>query len=472
MAVSSLGLGSGVLTQDVLDKLRKADEASRITPIDLKIAAANDEKGALSVLDAKMTNLIDDVHALKTPALYDERTVNVSGTSVEMTASANSDVGAFTLDVTRLATKEIDESDSFGSDTDKIATDDGSMTLDIKDADGNVTKSYTIDYNADMTLKELKNEINKVAGDDVSASIVNVGDGDTRLFLNAVKEGENQNFSITDNDGNLSDDNGSSNGGTNLTDNMSTLQDGVNAKFTFNGQDIERESNHITDLVTGYDITLKELGSSQVSVKQNRDAIMEKIDNFVTKYNDAMKELDSLTKNSTDAKERGIFASESTITGLKRALRGAMDDIGGGVGTIYDYGFDIAKDGTLSIDKDVFNKKLDANAANVEAFFSGGDFDNGDGTTTTIEGAFSELYTKIDAYTGYSKILDNFQTDLNDRISALNDTKSSAVERLNDKYDTLQKQWGAYDALIAKLNNSANAFIQMINAQNAQNSNK
>jgi len=458
MAVSSLGLGSGVLTQNVLDKLRKADEASRITPINLKIAAANDEKGALSVLDAKMTNLIDNIDALKSPALYDERIVNVSGTSVEMTASANSDVGEFTLDVTQLATKQIEESGSFSAATNTIATAAGSLNLNIDGQD------FTIDYTSTTTLDDLKKSINDIAGKKVDATVVQVANGDYRLFLSSVDTGSTQNITITDNSGNLS--------GTQLTSGLTAVQTGVDATFTYNGQAITRTSNNISDLITGYNITLKSLGTSTVKVEQNRDAIMKKIDNFVTKYNDAMKELDSLTKNSTDAKERGIFASESTITGLKRALRGAMDDIGGGVGTIYDYGFDIAKDGTLSVDKAILNKKIDTNAANVEAFFSGGNFDNGNGTTTIVKGAFSELYTKVDAYTGYSKILDNFQTALNDRISALNDSKSTAVERLNDKYNTLQKQWGAYDALIARLNSSANAFIQMVNAQNAQNSKK
>jgi flagellar hook-associated protein 2 len=456
MAISSLGLGSGVLTQDVLDQLRKADEAARITPIDLDIAAANDEKSALSVLDAKMTNLVDNIYALKSPALYDERVAIVDGTSIEMTASANSDVGEFTLDVTQLATKQIEESGSFAASTDTIATAAGSLNLNIDGQD------FTIDYTDTTTLEDLKKSINDVAGDKVNATIVQVSDGDYRLFLNSVDTGSTQDITITDNSGNLS--------GTQLTDDLTAVQTGVDAEFTYNGQAITRTSNNVTDLIVGYDITLKSLGTSTVKVEQNRDAIMEKIDNFVTKYNDAVKELSALTKNSTSAEERGIFASNSTIRGLERSLRMAMDEIGGGVGTIYDYGFDIAKDGTLSIDKDVLNQKLDEDAANVEAFFSGGEFDNGDGTTTTIDGAFTELYNEVEAYTGFNKTLDNFQTDLNEKISSLEDRRLDAIERLDSKYETLAKQWAAYDGMIARLNNSANAFIQMINAENSQDS--
>ncbi len=453
MAVSSLGLGSGVLTQDVLDKLRKADESSRVTPLDLKIASAKDEKSALSVLDAKLTNLMDNIYALKSPSLYDERVATVDGTSVDVKASTNSDVGEFTLDVTQLATKQIEESGSFSAETDTIATADGSLTLNIDGQD------FTIDYTDTTTLKDLKEAINDVAGDKVNATIVQVASGDYRLFLNSVDTGSNQDITITDNDDNLS--------GTQLTDDLDAVQSGVDAKFTYNGQDITRNSNNVTDLVTGYDITLKSLGTSTVKIEQNRDALMEKVDNFVTKYNDAVKELQSLTKNSTNAEERGIFASESTVKGLQRALRNAMDEIGGGVGTIYDYGFDIAKDGTLSVDKTVLNKKVDENSKNVEAFFAGGDFENSDGSTTTVTGIFSELHTKLESYTGFNKTMDQFKTTLNDRLSTLEDRRQDVIDRLDSKYETLQKQWGAYDALIARLNSSANAFIQMINAQNA-----
>ncbi|QOP44888.1 flagellar filament capping protein FliD [Sulfurimonas paralvinellae] len=457
MAVSSLGLGSGVLTQDVLDQLRKADESSRVTPIDMQLALVKDEQGAFNVLDAKMTNLIDSIDALKRPLLYDERTARVTGTSVAVTASANSDLQEFTLNVTQLATKQIEESGSFGSETDTIASAAGSINLNIDGTD------FTIDYDDTTTLKSFKKSINDIAGDKVNATIVQIASGDYRLFLNSVGTGSNQDITITDNSGNLS--------GTQLTDDLTALQTGVDATFEFNGQTVTRSSNEVTDLVTGYDITLKELGSSSVKIEQNRDAILEKIDSFVEKYNDAMGELGRLTVNSTNSDERGIFAGNSTIRSMQLKIRNLMDDIGGGVGNIYDYGFDIDKSGKLTFDKSVFNDALDADAANVEAFFSGGDFDNGDGTTTIVDGIFNELSTAVGAYTNYDQTLDQFKKSLMEQSTELEDRRATEIERLDNKYATLQKQWAAYDALIAKLTSSANAFIQMVNTQNSTKNN-
>jgi flagellar hook-associated protein 2 len=457
MAISSLGLGSGVLTQDVLDQLRQADEAARVTPIDMELALVKDEQGAFSVLDAKMTNLIDSIDALKTPLLYDERTATVTGTSVDVTASANSDLQEFTLNVTQLATKQIEESGSFAATTDTIASAVGSLNLNIDGID------FTINYDSTTTLDDLKRSINDIAGTKVNATIVQVASGDYRLFLNSVGTGSNQNITITDNSGNLS--------GTQLTSGLTALQTGVDATFEFNGQAITRSSNEITDLVTGYDITLKELGSSNVKVEQNRDAILEKIDSFVEKYNDAMSELGRLTANSTNADERGIFAGNSTIRSMQLNIRNAMDTIGGGVGNIYEYGFDIDKSGKMTFDRSVFNTALDANATNVETFFTGGNFDNGNGTTTAVSGIFNELSTQVGSYTNYDQILDQFKNSLTQRNSELEDRRATAIERLDNKYATLQKQWAAYDAMIARLNSSANAFIDMINTQNATQNN-
>lgn len=461
MSITSLGVGSGVLTSDTLDQLKAVDEEARIQPIDLNLALEDDRKNALEIVDAKMTNLSDSITELASPALYDEREAVVTGSSVAVTADPGSDVQEFTLDVTQLATKEISESDAFGASTDKIATDTGSMTLDIKDADGNVTTSYDIDYTSTMTLEDLKDSINTIAGSDINASIVKVADGDYRLFFNSVNEGEDQNISITDNDGNLSDDGGTTASGTNLTSGMSVVQDGQDALFSYNGQDIQRSSNSVSDLVDGYDITLKEVGSSTVSVEQDRTSIVDRIDSFVEQYNAAMTELDSVTKNSTDSDTRGIFSSDSSIKSMKNDTRNILDTMGGGVASIYDFGFDVDKDGKLTFDSSTFNDKLDENSDNVEAFFSGGDYTNSDGSVTTIDGAFNDMSAVVEDYTKYNKTLDLFKISIDDRISSLGDDKIAAQERLDSKYETLAKQWAAYDILINKTQSSSDLFTQL-----------
>jgi flagellar hook-associated protein 2 len=457
MAISSLGVGSGILTQDLLDQLREADEASLIRPIDLKIANEKDKQNAYDVLEANIKNLKDSINELKTPLLYDERSVEVVGSSVTVEADANSDIQEFTLDVTQLATKQIEESGQFSSSTDTIASGSGSLNLNIDGED------FTIDYTDTTTLEDLKKSINDIAGDKVSATIVQIGTDDYRLFLNSTDTGAAQDITITDNDGNLS--------GTQLTDDLTAVQEGVDAEFTFNNQTITRSSNKVDDLITGYHITLQETGVSQVNVKQDRENILNRVNSFVEKYNAAITELNKLTKSSTESDERGIFSADSTIKSLKSTLEDMIGSVGGGVGSLYDYGFDVDRDGKMSFDQSTFEEKLDENPKNVEAFFSGGDYTKADGSVVTLTGAFGEMYEKIDAYIGINGILDQFQSSLSSTISELEERRMSMVERLDDKYNTLQKQWSAYDAMINKLNSASAMFVELANAQAAAQNN-
>jgi flagellar hook-associated protein 2 len=220
-------------------------------------------------------------------------------------------------------------------------------------------------------------------------------------------------------------------------------------------------------LVTGYKIALKEVGSSDVVVKQDRESIMGKVDSFVEKYNATISELNRQTKSSTDATERGIFSSDSSITRMKSSIENMLKNISGGVGSMEDYGFEVDKEGKLSVNKDTLNTQIDTNAENVKAFFTGGDFTDSDGTTTTITGAFVDFSDNVGGYTKYNGILDQFKTNLTDDTKRLEESKTTATERLDSKYEIMKKQYAAYDAMIAKLNNASSMFTSMANAQTA-----
>lgn len=463
MAISSLGVGNGILTQDVIDQLRKADEAGRITPITLKLADENDKQDALKIIDSSMTNFIDSINAIKTATLWNERSATISsGTSVEVTAASNSDVQDFSLEVISLATKQIEQSGSFSAETDLVGGGlAGQMNLNIDGTD------YAIDYTETTTLKELKDLINNVAGEKVDATLLNVGAGDVRLVISSVNTGTTQDISITDVTGTIDSRLKDYDITTNPTG-LNQLQAGGDASFNFNGQAITRTSNTVDDLITGLTITLKEPGLSQVSVAQDRTSILEKFDSFVEKYNSAINELNKMTKSSTESDERGIFSSDSTIKSMKREIQDMMNSLGGGVGSMVDYGFSIDKDGVMSIDKTILEQKMDDEPTNTQAFFSGGDFTNPTtSAVTTLTGVFAEMSTIVESYTKTNTVLDQLKESLTERISTLEDRKLTATERLDAKYDIMKKQFAAYGLIISKLNSASSMFVQMANTQTA-----
>lgn len=472
MGIGSVGIGSSILTQDVLDQLRKADEAGQITPIKLSLANESDKKEALKIVEASMKNLTDSINEIKNHSLFDERKTIATGAAVEVTAQGGSDIQDFTLTVDILATKQIEQSGKFASDSVKVATAAGSMNLNIGG------KDFVINYDETTTLKDLKNRINEVAGEKVNATLVQIAGGDTRLFLSSLETGANRtdplktdeensvtNITITDTSGNLSNDGGTTAGGTSLTTGLTAIQNGTDATFKFNGQAITRASNNVDDLVSGLTIKLKEPGTSVVSISQDRENIMGKFDSFVAKYNAAISELNKLTKSSIDSKERGIFSGESTIKSMKSALQSLTENIGGGVAIMADFGFDISKDGVMSLNKTKLNEKIDNNPKNVEAFFAGGTYTNTDLSTKEVTGSFTEMSNVVEGYTKYNATLDLFKTSITENISALESRKESATEKLDARYERLKKQFIAYDMMISKINSTSSMFVQMANAQ-------
>jgi len=466
MGISSLGVGSGILTQDVLDQLREVDESQRITPITLNLANEDDKKNSLKIIDAGMTNLKDAINELKNATAFNARVATVVGSSVSVKASDNSDLQDFTLNVTQLAAKRIEESGTFSNATgskydpkvDTIVSSGKSGNLQF-----NVTGMATpinIAVDDTTTLDDLKKAINDKAGDYAQATIVQTADGQFNLFISSAETGASKNISITDGSTLLK--------GTELTSGMDAIAgaEGKDAAFEFNGLAITRSSNNVKDLISGYDITLEELGLSSVKVEQDRESIESKVDSFVDKYNSMITELDKQTISSTDSETRGIFSGESSIKSMKRSIENMISSVSGDGGQMADYGFSIDRDGKMSIDKTVFNTKLDENPSNVAAFFRGGDFQKDDATIVNISGAFSGFYDIVNGYTKSNGGLDQLKESITQRISNYEDRKVSATERLDAKYAIMKKQYTAYNSLINRFNASSDIFTQLANANN------
>lgn len=475
MGISSLGVGSGILTQDIIDQLKKADEAQRVQPITLKLANENDKKDNIGIIKANIVNLRDSINELQGASLlFSDRSATVSGTSVEVTADANSDIQDFTLNVTKLASKRIEESGTFGSASTPFDPKQTAIASGAGNIQFNVTgMAAPIDIAVDTTttLDDIKRAINDQAGKYAQASIVQTATGEYNLFISTKETGAGKDISFTDS-GNLLIGNQFKNptdgAGNAIANSMNAVTgaEGNDASFSYNGQAITRSSNTIDDLVTGYHIKLKELGSSDVSVGQDRTKIEAKIDSFVEKYNAAISELDRQTKSSTDSKTRGIFSNNSGVRSLQRQLKDMVSSIGGEGGNLFDYGFDVAKDGTLSIDKTAFEKKLDKNPKNVQAFFSGGNFTKSNGNVVNIPGTFTGFYDLVNGYTKTNGGLSVIKESITNRISSLKDRKLSATESLTAKYEIMKKQFTAYNAIISKLNSASSMFVQLANAKN------
>lgn len=190
--INSLGIGSGVLTADVIEKLKKNDETLSITPITNKITLSEQKSSALELLDSLLTTFKSSVSSLDDDTMYQKRSVSGNNDSISVSAESGVAVQSFSISDVTLAKKHVLESGSFSSSTAKISSGSGTMTLSI---DG---KDYSIDYTASTTLEDLKTAINNKAGEKVQASILQVGENDYRLITTSKATGSDQAIAITD----------------------------------------------------------------------------------------------------------------------------------------------------------------------------------------------------------------------------------------------------------------------------------
>jgi len=195
--INSLGIGSGVLTADIIDQLKENEKSATVDPIKDKITLNEQKSQALDLLDSLMTTIKSSTSVLSDDVMFSKRYVSGSNSGVEVSANDGVDVQSFNISNVSLAKESVQQSGIFDSSTAVVTSGDGTANLNI---DGT---NYEIEYHAGMSLEDFRDKINEVAGDAVTASILQVGDNEYSLVLKSDATGKDQNITLTDSSGNL-----------------------------------------------------------------------------------------------------------------------------------------------------------------------------------------------------------------------------------------------------------------------------
>ncbi len=179
--INSLGIGSGVLTADIIDQLREVDESTVIKPLEDKITLANQKEDAYKLLESLMTTFKTSAYTLDGDNLYLDRSVTGNTDALTVTAEAGTDIQSFNITNIDKAEKDVWNSAIISSTDTAFQTAAGTFSITIE----GVADPYTIEYTADSTLSDIKNAINEAAGDKMTASILEVGPDQFELVITA-----------------------------------------------------------------------------------------------------------------------------------------------------------------------------------------------------------------------------------------------------------------------------------------------
>jgi flagellar hook-associated protein 2 len=462
-AISSLGIGSGVLTADVIDQLKEADTSRIVKPLENKITINNQKQDAEKLLSSLMKSFKASASALSYSTLFDNKSVSVDG-KAEVSIDAGANVESFTLETTTLAKKDIIEFGSFDGKSSKVATDEGILKIN----------GYEISYNADTTLSELAQSITEEAGSDIEASILQTGDGAYSLVISSKQTGADKAITLEDTDdgtngsGSLKDQLKPyeyTDDGDDTNDNLigyKRIQNASDAEFIYNGITVTRTTNDIDDLILGVSISLREEGeTSKINISQDKDSITGEMQLFVDSYNTLMSNIHDMTLKDKETGAEGVFNSNSFVKSIASDLSRAVTALNGDNESLMNYGIDIDRYGTMSFNKSVMEEKLNTDSDSIKDFFTGSVDEDGNKTS----GIFEDIDDKLKGYTGYKKLLSNFEDDLKTEGKNLSKAHLSASESLDARYAILTKRFIAYDSVISKINAQFSSLQMMINAE-------
>ncbi len=441
-ALSSLGLGSqGALNYDIIDKLKKADQDAIIKPIDSKITVDKNREDALAKLTTLLATLKGSASTLSYDNIYSKVAVNTDGTSATATVADGTSSQTINLDVTNIATNDVQESKAFNKETSTFT--DEADTLDFKLASG---ESFSVDVDENTTIAQLRDMINNKSNGTMSASILNVGGDDPyKLILKSTKTGADNAITVSS-DGHADDDLG-----------LSSVSAAQDASFTYNGVSITRSTNDISDLAVGVDIKLIDSGKTTIKISQNTDSIKDTVNSFISAYNDLMDNLDENTKYDSTTKQQGIFQGVSQIRGIKYDINDTVFSYDSKGVSLADFGITQNSAGHLELDESKFENKLQTDPNAVKDFFKGGtDTHPKDGLfvklNKKLQSIFMDSYSEIKLYKNY----------LDDDIKALTDQKNTQTKQLDNKYNILAKKFAAYDSIIATFNSQSQSLQMQI----------
>ena len=451
---AQLNIASSILTQDVIDKLKDADESVQVKPLTLKIDKNTKKQADITALTTLVSTLKTSYADVANETAMLKRTVSAAG-SGSVTANVEAGVAEQTvrLSVSQLAQVDSYQSKGFKSRSDTLTgiSSDQSLTISVGD------KSVDIKVGASTTLEDIINQINDGAGDVLKASIVNTGgENGYKMILQSKESGEKNQikFSVKGdkqaadgakkvleelgfktNETEIKDDQGKITG-YNLAINTADtsaggkqLQKAQDAKFNFNGIDITRSSNSVNDLIIGVTFNLNNvdeknsttgaLKESVITIGKDTDAVVKSLKSMVTAYNDLISNITTATSYDRENNAAGTLNGMSEITGIKRQLQHLFGSSNSDGKSLQSFGFSFTEKGVLSVDESKLKDAISKDYEGFKSFFT-------NSTEYKNAGVFGKekINAKLDDISGKLKI--------NGKEITINLNKGSAVQNANE----------------------------------------
>ncbi|EMO7808918.1 flagellar filament capping protein FliD [Campylobacter upsaliensis] len=413
--LSSLGFASGVLTQETIDKLKKAEEAGRVEPYKKKVEENAAKQKDLTEIKTKLLAFQTAVSSLGDATAFAARKVSSSikdNPAASLSADAGVALQSMKVNVTQLAEKDVYQSKALTTDTGLV---NASLKNEVKLTFFQNGKEYSVTIDKTTTYKDLADKISTASDGNIVAKIINTGEKPNgyRLSLTSKETGEANAISFypggKDKDGKYAENNDAKEifkklgwelddktkpndvdkdkKGYGIKDQTNHLKKAQNAEFTMDGIKMVRPSNTITDIGVGLTLTLNKTGEVNFEVQQDTEAVTKAMEDLVNAYNDLVANLNASTDFNSETGMKGTLQGVSEVNSIRSTLISALFDSVPVEGVVkdkngndmnatvmlsmQDFGLKISESGNLSFIKSDFEKKMKEDISFAEGFFAG-----------------------------------------------------------------------------------------------------
>ena len=482
--ISFGGLASGLDTNAIIQAMVNVERV----PIQILQARQQTEQSKLDLVGTfkeLVKGLQDKADLLRSADKFYAFTVNTNDESVAtFSAGAGAEAGSHTLEVLSLAQADRRAFDGVLDETANLASADGEQ---VEFTVGGTSYSIAV-MQENSSLKDIAGQINDLAGDDVSASVVNVGTEGSpsyQLVLSSDETGEEGRITgITSTIAGLAID-GAGPDGSGNAQSANNITVGSNAVAIIDGLTVERAGNEFNDVVAGVDVTLQSVGAGPINftVGADGETVKEQIQEFVDAYNEVVSFVNAQNTYSEDDGAGGELFGDSLLRTVRDRISQALFNVPTadvvadtqGFSTLSLVGIKQSNDGTLSIDATVFDAKFSENIdALADLFVDTDGFDNGgaaDGTPesyidqTADSGLADNLYRALDLMFG------SFADGLGGSSTGLFDAKTealqSSIDSMQDSIDRKERYLEVFEASLVQRFADLESVMAGLNGQSA-----
>lgn len=390
-SIQSLGVGSGLLTSELVEKIVAAEREATDLRLNAKRGELDAKISAFGGIRTTLDALQGAAEALSSSEGFLSNTATSSNpNALVATADSSAKTGVHTVEVLSLARAHTLVTGSY-EDVDTVV---GSGTLNIQFGtttfDAGTYDSFTANDDiaglsieideSNNTLGGIRDAIN-ASGAPVTANIVNDGSGYV-LALSSSDTGVDRSLEIRVTEGDVA-------GLSDLAFNADASEAGVNLTQTVAADDaavnvdgilIRRDTNTLDEVIAGVTINALSLNvgaPATLSIAQDFEAIEANLQGFVDAFNDAKALSDELTAFDEEAGGGSLLIGDATLRGISNQMRrfigGVVDDLTStSVRSLSDLGITTNQNAGffLSFDSSTFRDALTNSASDVVALLA------------------------------------------------------------------------------------------------------